>query len=993
MRKVKNSGIFPFFQKYFFSDELPQETRLLKTILLSGFFITLAALITGIATGAKFFVILIISAIPIFMILAMFVSWRMCRIYADEKRKADSTGKDLELRNRLLWMVKETSEILLTSETNDLEETLLGAMDLMGRCVDADRIYIWKIQVIDGKPRYVLQYKWITEYGKKDNLYIRTGYFDTDTIPQWEFYFSAGRYVNGPLSSLSEMEQNFFSQYGICSILAIPVFLHEKLWGFVNFDDCRRERTFSKDEVSIISSGSLFLANTIVRYNNKLIIETRIRQQKLMASISKSFISKEPMDKLINEALKEMGEFMGATRVLIAEMDKNNEGSRLAYTWFKSDKWRPKLAQPEFKENINAFFPKFIPETGFVTAVCCNDIINEYSGKYKIFSKADIKSFIWAPVYVDGIFWGLISVEDCERNQTWSESDIQLVGTVSSAIAGAVARDLIDKAKNAALEQAVQASKAKGNFLANMSHEIRTPMNAIIGMTSIGKKSEDLQKKDYAFEKIENASTHLLGVINDILDMSKIEANKLDLSPVTFNFENLLQKVVNVINFRIDERRQDFTVHIDKNIPRFLVGDDQRLAQVITNLLSNAVKFTPELGSIRLDTRLVFEEKELYTIQIDVSDSGIGISKEQQAKLFHSFEQAESGTSRKFGGTGLGLAISKRIIELMGGQIWVKSELNKGSTFAFTIQAKKGHAVHGSMLAPGVNIRNIRILAVDDSPEILEYFADIMSRLGIQCDTACGGEKALELIEKKGWYDFYFVDWSMPGMDGIQLTRKISELRSAKSGAGKSVVVMISSGDWNIFEKDAKDAGVDKFLGKPLFSSAIVDVINECLGDHSLKKARAESKQEEVDRFDGYTMLLAEDVDINREIVLTLLEPTAISIDCAENGSEAVNKFAAAPDKYHMIFMDVQMPEMDGYEATRKIRALEAEWNSTPNTLTFPSEIRRKAIPIVAMTANVFHEDVEKCLAAGMNDHVGKPLDLSDILEKLRKYLPVKPSR
>ncbi|MCL2164225.1 MAG: response regulator [Oscillospiraceae bacterium] len=514
--------------------------------------------------------------------------------------------------------------------------------------------------------------------------------------------------------------------------------------------------------------------------------------------------------------------------------------------------------------------------------------------------------------------------------------------------------------------EAEAANKAKSLFLSRMSHEIRTPMNAIIGMTAIGKLSRDIEKKDGALAKIEGASKHLLGIINDILDISKIEADKFDLSPISFDFEKMLQRVADVINLRVDERRQKFHVCIGKDIPQAMIGDDQRLSQVITNLLSNAVKFTPDEGSIRLDAQILSEDDGVCLIQISVSDSGIGITDEQKARLFQPFEQAEAGTSRRFGGTGLGLAISKRIVELMGGKIWVESTPGEGSKFIFTVLLKRDASVKKQLLTEGVCWSNIRICVVDDEPEIREFFTSVSDGLGIFCNVSASGEDAVETLARDENYDIYFIDWKLPGMNGGELARQIK----AKSSY-QSVVIIFSSTDWIEIEDEARAAGVDKFLPKPLFPSVIVDLINECIGFGA--NAIHEDECAFADDFNGYTILLVDDVEINRDIVLALLEPTHLAIECAENGVQAVDKFSEAPEKYSMVFMDIQMPEMDGFEATRTIRSLE-----TP---------KAKSIPIIAMTANVFREDIEKCLTAGMNGHVGKPLDLDEVMRQLRQYI------
>jgi len=358
-----------------------------------------------------------------------------------------------------------------------------------------------------------------------------------------------------------------------------------------------------------------------------------------------------------------------------------------------------------------------------------------------------------------------------------------------------------------------------------------------------------------------------------------------------------------------------------------------------------------------------------YTIAFEIADTAVGMNEEQQEKLFNPFEQADSSTARKYGGTGLGLAITKRILELMGGTISVSSKPGEGSTFTITIKTVKPNeeTMKSLRIADKTDISNINILVVDDDEDILEYFLDIALRFNIPCDTALSGAEALELMDSGNKYDLFFVDWKMPEMDGIELSRRINEDKT-----DESVIIMISSAQWYDISETAKDAGVSGFLPKPIFPSDVLKCIYNFFGIDLMNEDN-DSKAVDIDKFWGYRILLVEDVEINREIVMALLEPTQVDIDCAENGAEALRMFTESPKSYNLVFMDIQMPIMDGYEATRRIRASKAD--------------NASAIPTVAMTANVFNDDVRQCLEAGMDGHLGKPVDFDAVLKVLRKYL------
>ena len=522
------------------------------------------------------------------------------------------------------------------------------------------------------------------------------------------------------------------------------------------------------------------------------------------------------------------------------------------------------------------------------------------------------------------------------------------------------------------IEATRAASRAKSDFLSHMSHEIRTPLNAILGMINIGMYTDDIEKKNYCFERADNASKHLLGLINDILDMSKIEADKFELSYSEFCFEEMLINITNVASVRAEEKQQNFVVNLASDVPAYIEGDELRLSQAITNLLTNAIKFTPEKGSVILNIVNEGGNGDEVVLRVEVVDTGIGISKEQQERLFASFNQADAAITKKFGGTGLGLAISKRIVELMGGRVWIESELGRGAKFAFTIKAKKLAGKPRTGLSASFRAEDIHALAVDDSPEVREYFAHVMEALNLSCRVAGDGAEALAMIEgaEDRPFNMFFIDWHMPGLNGIELAKKIKEMQG-----DNAIIIMISVADWSVIEKEAVAAGVRHFVSKPLFPSVLINAINIAMGAEAALPAPGGPDRRGEHRYDfsRHTLLIAEDIIINQEIMSAILEKTGVSVDYAENGRIAVSMFCGEPDKYSLILMDVNMPEMDGYEATKAIRALDLA--------------KAKIIPIIAMTANVFKEDIEKCIASGMDDHTGKPVDTDALLAMLDKYL------
>ena len=516
-----------------------------------------------------------------------------------------------------------------------------------------------------------------------------------------------------------------------------------------------------------------------------------------------------------------------------------------------------------------------------------------------------------------------------------------------------------------------EASRAKSDFLSRMSHEIRTPMNAIIGMTKIAEKTDDVAKLKHCISMIEISSIHLLDLINDVLDISKIEAGKFELDYSSIDIEAIIKKISTFIIIKTEEKNIKFAVNFNKTIKKYYMGDELRIAQVITNLLSNAVKFTPTGGRVTLD---IDELQRLETgslLRFTVSDTGPGMTQEQLGKLFNAFEQTDIGISKKFGGTGLGLAISKSIIEKMHGAISAYSTYGYGTTFVVDVTFDYNKELDEELLHECVRLPDAKILIIDSDGENREQICAILHHPGVRIDEAENGETALSLIaashDDGNPYDMVFLAHALPDMNGMDMVKNMDTRTDPAT-----VVMMMPFLQGHDLCGTASRIGVTQCLSYPLFPSDVIHLVERALGGRAPSLEAVSHAEESVPDFSHVTLLLAEDIDINREIFFTLLGVTKVRIDIAEDGREAVEKFRNAPDKYDIIIMDVQMPNMDGYEATRAIRALDFA--------------RAKAVPIIAMTADVFKEDIAKCLACGMDDHLAKPIDEKRVIDKIRMY-------
>lgn len=899
-------------------------------------------------------------------------------IFTRDLRKIKTAETEAEEKNRLLEIINTIAQDLLNVNQADFDTALIRSLGIMGRSVNTDQVYLWEHYEENGKLYGRQIYEWSEEMSlRRDTGDVLT--LDYDRVLGWKSRMLAGQTLNGPVKNLPEEERLILSRQGIQSVLAIPLISEEGFNGFIGFGDCRRERTFSAMETQVLLSGGLLVASAISSHSFLEAMEwgnqQLLKHRRLLIAVNKvaeSILGDEQANvtRIIQKSLKILGQSVDATRVSIWHNYEDEKGTlcgrRLAG-------WGLEDSLEESRKVLHLEYNSLIPI--WDKGACVRDYINvstkELSRAAREFALLhQEESLLLLPIYIQGTFWGFVAFVHNESEHRFTAEERGILRSACMMIASAIIRNDMTETLLRTREKALAGTHAKSEFLSRMSHEMRTPLNAIIGMSAIAGRAGEVEKLHYCLGKIETASRQLLNIINDILDISKIEEGKFELSVNEIDLKKALENAIVVVGVRIEQKCQDLRLDLEDVLTHRLKSDELRLTQVIINLLNNASKFTHEYGSITLRVSDPTPNKDRSRLRFEVEDNGIGIAQEQQQRLFRVFEQADGGKARRQEGSGLGLAICKKIVNLMGGHIWVKSTLGKGSRFFFEIPAEWGPP----LTKPGLAIQQpLRVLVVAHHNNHCRHLKQTLEELCIESDVAAGGHEAYGRVQEAGEknkpYHFLLIDCDMPGMNIGAAVEKIYAI-----SPDSHIILMTSRRERPILEREAQRYGVTQCLSKPILPTALISTVMRLIAPSVHSKPPVSPNRYD---WSGKRILIVEDIEINREIVTAMLEDTKIHADCAVDGEQAVEMFCCGSQHYDLILMDVQMPRLDGLSATRLIRSTHGG----------------EKVPIIAMTANAFKEDVQECLDAGMNDHLAKPVSMEDLIDMLARYLEGKGRR
>ncbi len=845
------------------------------------------------------------------------------------------------------------------TERKKTEEALKTGEERFKMALKGGNLGFWEIDFKTGKGYYDQRWAEILGYTLEEIQQTRQVWINTIHPDDRDRVMTVGEeYRNGTLSDY-DVEYRAITKQGD------PIWLQSK------------GTTVDRDH----QGKSLRMVGTVLDITERKFAEIaqarRLRAEKAMAAVSQALLSADTAGETLQDSLKQLVSAVRVDRVHIFQNFEDPEKGLCSRQSLEA--CAPGVPSTIDQETLQYLsyesglgWVKEELEKGRPIMGTAESLPGEVRKTLKMFGVLSIMVF---PIQVGGKWFGFVSIDDIYLRRDWTTSDVTLMGTTAEIVGAFLSRQQAEQDLQLAKDKAEEATRAKSDFLANMSHEIRTPMNAILGMAHLALNTELTPKQEDYLGKIQTATNSLLRIINDILDFSKIEAGKLDMEAAPFHLEDVLENLGTLIPVSAQEKGLEILFKTSPDVPTALVGDPLRLGQILLNLTNNAVKFTDE-GEIVISIEPVASEENRAELKFSVTDSGIGMTKEQTARLFKAFSQADTSTTRKYGGTGLGLTISKRLTEMMNGTIWVESEPGKGSTFSFTAVFGQHDKKKKERRERVGNLRGMRVLVVDDSLTAQEILKETLESMTFKVTVVGSGKEALveldRAADKQKPYDLVLMDWKMPEMDGIETSRRIKQEAHLEQ---TPMIIMVTAYGREEVMSQADKVGLEGFLIKPVNASVLFNTIMDVFGKELEKRPEDAGKAagaSGLEQIAGSRILLVEDNEINQQVAQEILEASGLVVEIANDGSEGVE--AVQRSDYDAVLMDIQMPVMGGLEATAEIR----------------KEDRFKDLPIIAMTAHAMAGDREKSLSAGMDDHVTKPIDPEELFSALFRWIPPK---